>query len=371
MNVYEVPPVEERAAVVRCITVKLLPRGQLEQLSLALVAGLVAVSLAFLVPAAARRLATPAPTPTPVPTPTATAPPVAVLLQAELERDLEGVMTIVNDHTFGTAFLIDPQGDFLTAASLVDGSQSLRLVDNTGGSHIVHLIGVDQALGLAEIRADNDGVPMPFGDPSSLGLNDSLALLASPKVVNLRTSTPAVITKLAPGQLTLAVDDLPGNLGGPIAGPGGKVLGLLVRTGVAATIDRTQADIAQWRGHDGTLLPLAPLPAHLILRGSDETAPPSGGLTLTSVAPTRASTAQETLVTIQGSGFVAGASLRVRFVPVASPSGAFDGLAPTLVSATSLTVKVPAGQVVQDYVIELTNGDGAGATSRTAFSVVP
>ena len=349
--------------------------NQGEQLILGLVGGLVVVSLIFFIPAAARRIAAAVPTPTPAPTPTVTAPPVAVLLESELERDLDGVMTIVNDQTFGTAFLVDPNGDFLTASSLVDSSTSLRLLDNTGGSHAVRVVGVDEALGLAEIQADAAGTPMAFGDPSGLALNDPLALLASPKVANLVTSTPAVIKKIAPGELTLSVDDLPGNLGGPIAGPGGKVLGILVRTGVAVPIDQTQSDIAKWKGHAGNLLPLAPLPSHLILQGSGDTVPaPSAaaaGLALTSISPTRTSTTQETLVTIQGNGFVAGGSLQVRFVPVASPSGAFNGVAPTLVNPTTLTVKVPTGQVVQDYEIELTNGDGSSATWHSAFSVTP
>src|SRR4030081_921821 len=126
--------------------------------------------MAVLIPTAAQRLAQP--TATPAPTPTPTAPPAAVLLPDELERDLAGVMTIVNDHSFGTAFLIDTQGDFLTAAGLVDGSQSLRLIDNTGGTHAVRVIGIDTALGLAEIRATNEGTPLPFGDPAILQLND-------------------------------------------------------------------------------------------------------------------------------------------------------------------------------------------------------
>src|SRR3982074_2015629 len=100
--------------------------------------------MAVLIPTAAQRLAQP--TATPAPTPSPTAPPAAVLLPDELERDLAGVMTIVNDHTFGTAFLIDTQGDFLTASSLIDGSQSLRLIDNTGGTHAVRVVGVDTSL---------------------------------------------------------------------------------------------------------------------------------------------------------------------------------------------------------------------------------
>jgi hypothetical protein len=294
------------------------------------------------------------------------------LLQSELDGDLAGVMTIVNDHTFGTAFLIDTQGDFLTAASVVNGSASLRLVDNTGGSHAVRVIGIDAGLGLAEVRASNDGTPLPFGDPSTLQLDDPVVLLASPKVANLPTSTPAVLTQRSKTQLTLRANDLPGDLGGPVVGPGGKVLGILTATGTALPIGLSQGDIAQWHGQAGTLMPLAPIPATLVLRGSDTTsAPTGGGLSIASVSPARASAANDTIVTIQGSGFVAGAALRVHFVPLASPSGAFDGLAATLVNATTLTVKVPAGRIVQDYVVQLTNGNGSSTSSRTAFTVTP
>ena len=340
-----------------------------EQLLAALVITLVVAGLAVLIPTVAQRLAQP--TATPAPTPTPTAPPSAVLLPDELERDLAGVMTIVNDHTFGTAFLIDTQGDFLTAASLVDGSQSLRLIDNTGGTHSVRVIGIDATLGLAMIRATNDGTPLPFGDPATLQPADPVVLLASPKVANLRQSTPAVLTQRGATQLTLRVDDLPGNLGGPVVGPGGKVIGILTLTGKALPINLASSDIAQWRGQTGTVMPLAPIPGTLVLRGSDTTSSPTAGPTIQSVSPARASAAQDTLITVQGSGFIPGAMLRVHFVPLASPNGAFDGLAATLVNASSLTVKVPAGRVVQDYVIQLTNGDGTSTSSRTAFTVTP
>jgi hypothetical protein len=333
------------------------------------VIALVVAGVAVLIPTAAQRLAQPAATPAATPTPTA--PPAAVLLPEELERDLTGVMTIVNEHTFGTAFVIDAQGDFLTAASLIDGSQSLRLIDNTGGTHFVRVIGIDATLGLAQIRATNDGTPLPFGDAATLQVNDPVVLLASPKVANLRPSMPAVLTQRSASELTLRVDDLPGNLGGPVVGPGGKVIGILTLTGKALPIDLSASDIAQWRGKDGTVMPLAPIPGTLVLRGSETTSAPTGGPTIQSVNPTRASAAQDTVVTVQGSGFSAGAMLRVRFIPLASPNGAFDGLAATLVNQSTLTVKVPAGRVVQDYVIQLTNGDVSSTSSRTAFTVTP
>ena len=346
-----------------------LSRFRKDQLLTALVITLAVAGLAVLIPTAAQRLAQA--TPTPAPSPSPTVPPASVLLPDELERDLAGVMTVANDHTFGTAFLIDTQGDFLTASGLVEGSNSLRLIDNTGGTHALRVIGIDATLGLAQIRAANDGTPLPFGDPSTVQLNDPVVLLASPKVANLRTSTPALLTQRSDTLLTVRLDDLPGNLGGPLVGPSGKVIGVLTGSGKALPINLASNDIAQWRGQAGTAMPLAPLPGTLVLRGSDTTSAPSGGLTIQSVGPARASAAQDTVVTVQGSGFTAGALLRVRFIPLASPNGAFDGLSATLVNPSTLTVKVPAGRVVQDYVIQLTNGDGTVTSSRTAFTVTP
>src|SRR5438105_689932 len=166
---------------------------------------------------------------------------------------------------------------------------------------------------------------------------------ATPRPTPMRTAPPAAVLK---------VDPVPGNLGGPIGGPGARVMGVVIRTGIALPITQAAADIAQWRGQPGILLPLAPMPSNLVLRGTDSTSTPAAGLSIQSVSPSRASTAHDTVVTIQGSGFVAGPVLRVRFNPVASQVGAFDGLAATLVNASTLPVKVPARHQVAAYTIQ-------------------
>ena len=346
-----------------------LKRSLPDHLATVLVGGLVLASLVALVPAVANRLAPAAPVATPVATAEPTAPPAAVLLPEESDRDLEGVMILVNDRTFGTTFQIDPQGGFLTSASLVSGSQQLRLVDNTGGSHAVRVVGVDPALGLAEIRADAVGVPLAFGLSGSVKPGDPLVLLASPKVMNLRTATPVVVTAATTAAFSLRADDLPGEIGGPLVGPGGTVLGLFTRHGTALPIARAHADLLAWRGQAGTPTPLASLPADLVLRGTDQPSAPISGPSVQSLAPARASTSKATLVTLQGGGFSAGTYLSVQFVPVAGARGAFRGLAPTVVNSSVVTVTVPAGAAVQDYIVEFVNGDGTAAGLHAAFTV--
>ncbi|HET9847612.1 MAG TPA: trypsin-like peptidase domain-containing protein [Candidatus Dormibacteraeota bacterium] len=343
----------------------------------ALVITLVLMSLAALIPVAASRLST-QPVATPRPTPSRTPPPVAVLLPDERDRALQGVVIIANDHTFGSAFLIDTQGDLLTAASLIANSQSLRLIDNTGGMHQVRVLGIDADLGVALLRATvTDGVPLSFGDASTLVTDAPVEQLASPKLLYVQPATPGVITSISDSRIKLRIDDLPGNLGGPIVGSGGKVLAMLTAPGAGVVIDRIQSVAAPWAKQSGTLLPLAPLPANLVLRGSDTTAspPPSptasstARVTVQSVSPSRASAAQDIAVTIQGSGFVAGSSLRVHFVPVSGTTGAFDGFGAAVLSSSTLTLKVPSGRMVQDYVIQLSNGDGALINSQVGFTV--
>ncbi|HSO93049.1 MAG TPA: trypsin-like peptidase domain-containing protein [Candidatus Dormibacteraeota bacterium] len=343
----------------------------LEQLAVALVLALVATSLVVLVPALARRLGQPTSQPALSPTAEPTAPPAAVLIPEELDRDLQGVMILVNERSFGTAFQVDTKGSFLTAASLVDGAQRLRLVDNTGGSHAVRVIGVDATAGFAEIRADGAGTPLTLGDSATVRVGDALEILASAKVVNLHAATPAVVTSAGPAAIGLRADDLPGEIGGPLVGPGGTVLGIFTKHGAALPVGATSAGLALWHSWPGTLLPLAGLPPDLVLRGSDDTSAPAAGASLASISPIRASSALTTQITLNGTGFLAGPALAVRFKPVGSPGGGFMGVAPTLVSPSAITVKVPAGESVQDYVVELTNGDGTLATSRTAFTVTP
>src|SRR2546429_3974483 len=132
MNVYETGVTQRKPGHPRFNTVRRLPKGRLEQLLAALVISLVLTGAAVLIPTAAQRLMAFRPSATPLPTPTATAPPASVLLPEELDRALDGVVTIVNSHTFGTAFLIDPHGDFLTAARLVSGGASLPLGGHNG-----------------------------------------------------------------------------------------------------------------------------------------------------------------------------------------------------------------------------------------------
>ena len=207
----KVPALQERATTRRCIPVGLLPANRVEQLALAAIACMVVVSAGLTGPAVLARLQPAASAPAP---PVASPPPAAVILPDERDADLASVVTLVNDSTFGTAFFIDGQGDLLTAAHLVSGSSALRIVDNTGGSQVVRVLGVDAQLDVAELRVQLAGPPLPLGDPETVQAGDSLVLLASPKNASLPLTTTGLVTATDQTMLRFQADIRPGNIGG-------------------------------------------------------------------------------------------------------------------------------------------------------------
>lgn len=333
---------------------------------------MVVISAGLVAPAALQRLQPAPPAPTP---PEATPPPAAVILPDERDRDLASVVTLTNDTTFGTAFFVDGRGDLLTAAHLVSGNASLRVVDNTGGSQPVRVLGIDTQLDVAELRVQPASPPLTFGDSGTVQTDDSLVLLASPKNASLPLSTTGVVTAADSRVFRFQADIRPGNAGGPIVGPGGKLMAIALegpqgrsQAGWALPIDRVQADLNAWHASTGVLYPLAPIPSTLRFRGTSVVIGGGGGGAVQSIQPARASAGQDTVVTIHGSGFVAGPSLAVRFVPVASRAGGFNGAAVAL-AGDSITAKVPAGQAVQDYAVQVTNGDGTAISSALTFTI--
>jgi S1-C subfamily serine protease len=299
-----------------------------------------------------------------------------VLLPDERDTDLASVVTLVNDSTFGTAFFIDANGDLLTAAHLVIGSSALRIVDNTGGSQVVRVLGVDTRLDIAELRVQLAGPPLSLGDPETVQAGDSLVLLASPKNASLPMSSTGVVTAADSAVIRFQADIRPGNAGGPIVGLGGKLMAIALQgpqsgshAGWTLPITRARADLNVWHGSTGIPYPLAALPDSLTFRGtSTVVSGSSGAAVVQSIQPTRSSRGQDVVVTINGSGFVAGPLLAVRFVPVSSQTGGFRAVGVAL-AGNAITAKVPAGQVVQDYAVQVTNGDGNVISSAVTFTI--
>ena len=363
-----------------------LRRGRLEQLAPLAVGVLLALSLAFLSPSLWKAVR---PAPSPSPTAESTPPPAAVLLADEREAAEQGIVTLIVDSgtrtRFGMAFLADSSGDLLTSSDLVTGARAMRVVDNTGGSRPVRLLGADSVSGYAAVRAETGGKPLSLGGPS-LEKGMPLEVLASPKNATLPASVEAtVLDPAAPGSVSsggahlaihLAADLRPANVGSPVLMSGGRVVGMIANPGDSERLDGfalpigpALTDLAAWRTLPGTAMPLAALPESLVLRGTADSSPPAAGPRLNGVNPGRAPAGQATRVSLSGGGFKAGPALRVRFQPVGSQAGGFDGQRPTVSGDSLIMVTVPAGEPVADYSIELINGDGATASGTVHFTL--
>jgi len=371
------------------MNMRFLESERFDRLALGMMTVVVMAALGALTPTALRILRPPPALPPPR---LVEPPPAAVLLPDELSRDLKGVFIIVSDNVagvvFGTAFQVDAQGNLLTTAHLVQGTRGLRLIDGTGGSHSARLVGVDPASDLAEVRSDLGGLPLAFADTTTLTGGDPIAVLASPKNGLVPPSTPGIVTDLHADAiwqgtsftdlLALRADLRPGLEGSPVVGPGGTVLGIVGLRGNVETLDGyairsedARMALKAWAGRPEIPFPLAPLPENLVLKGTDSGRTTGTSTSIQSVQPNRVSRAHDSVVTIQGSGFTAGSPFRVRFLPMASSSGAFDGVRITLANPATISVTILAGQTVQDYRVQVVNGDGTVIDSTVTFSVAP
>src|SRR5205807_8904059 len=110
--------------------------------------------------------------------------------------------------------------------------------------------------------------------------------------------------------------------------------------GWALPITRVRVDLNAWHGSAGIRYPLAPLPDSLTFRGTSAVVTGGNGVAVQSIQPTRGSRGQDLVVTINGSGFVAGAATAVRFVPGPSQTGGFPAAAGRL-GGNSSAAQVP------------------------------
>ena len=361
-------------------------RASLDRLAPPTVGLLLVLSLAFLSPSLWRAVR---PAPSPSPTAESTPPPAAVLLADERETAEQGIVTLIVDSgtriRFGMAFLADSSGDLLTSSDLVGGARAMRVVDNTGGSRPVRLLGADAASGYAAVRAETGANRLTLGGPA-LEKGTPLEVLASPKNATLPASVEATVLDPAaprtPGSagagaaIHLAADLRPANVGSPVLMSGARVVAMIADPGESERLDGfalpigpALTDLAGWRTLPGTAMPLASLPDSLVLRGTADSSPPAAGLWLNGVNPGRVPTGQATRVSLSGGGFRPGPALRIRFQPVGSQAGGFDGQRPTVSGDSVIIVTVPAGEPVADYSIELINGDGATASSTVHFTI--
>ena len=159
---------------------------------------------------------------------------------------------VVTDRGTGTAFHIG-NGEFLTAAHVVDSASSIQL--RHGARRLTaSRAGYDTATDIALLRANGAGVAaLSFGDVSAIGPGHALAVAGYPPSV---TGTPAAVSGLLSkfvrdpswGAGTYIQTDAavnPGNSGGPVFDRCGAVVGLVVAKLVHTEIEGISWAVAQ------------------------------------------------------------------------------------------------------------------------------
>jgi putative serine protease PepD len=159
----------------------------------------------------------------------------------------------------GTGFVIDSQGDVLTASHVVDGASSITVRLQGGTTRGVRVLGVDRSIDAAVLRVGPSGLalhPLPLGSSGSLAVGSPLAVIGDPFGFNRSLSTGIVSgvgrTIQAPNgnsvpnaiQTDAAID--PGNSGGPVLTAQGQVVGITdqIATGSPTTDSSTGVGFA-------------------------------------------------------------------------------------------------------------------------------
>ena len=170
----------------------------------------------------------------------------------------------------GTGFVIDSSGNIVTAAHVVDGASSITVTFQDGTTRHATLVSKDDATDVALLKVDASGLtlhPLELGSSSSLAVGDAVAAIGDPFGYQRSISTGIVSgldrTVDAPNGFTVAhaiqTDAAlnPGNSGGPLLDPSGKVVGIVDQiatnggsdqsagVGFAVPIDLVKAELSK------------------------------------------------------------------------------------------------------------------------------
>jgi putative serine protease PepD len=139
----------------------------------------------------------------------------------------------------GTGFVVDKDGNIVTAAHVVDGASSITVTFQDGTTRPAKLLGKDDATDVAVLKVDASGLtlhPLALGNSAALGAGDELAVIGDPFGYQRSISTGIVSgldrTIQAPNGFTVAhaiqTDAAmnPGNSGGPVLNAAGQVIGI-------------------------------------------------------------------------------------------------------------------------------------------------
>jgi putative serine protease PepD len=140
----------------------------------------------------------------------------------------------------GTGFVLDGDGNIVTASHVVDGASSITVALQDGTTRRATLVSKDDATDVALLKIDASGMtlhPLELGSSGSLAVGDQVAAIGDPFGYSRSISTGIVSgvnrTVDAPNGFTVAhaiqTDAAlnPGNSGGPLLNASGAVIGIV------------------------------------------------------------------------------------------------------------------------------------------------
>ena len=139
----------------------------------------------------------------------------------------------------GAGFVLNGQGDIVTAAHVVDGATSIVITFEDGATRSAAVLGKDDSSDVAVLHVDPSGLmlyPLLLGSSRALAVGDPVAVLGDPLGFDRSLSTGVVSgldrTIEAPSGFEIAhsfqTDAAmnPGNSGGPLLSSSGQVIGI-------------------------------------------------------------------------------------------------------------------------------------------------
>jgi len=186
----------------------------------------------------------------PVPTPT----PLSDVARMALSSTVTIESLTSTAEAFGTAWLFDNKGDFVTNDHVVAGAQSIRIRERSGAAHGATVVDADRSADIAVVRSSDGftGTPLVAGTAGSPNGTPVVAIASSratghdditlEKVQAQALSVPVVGGNVDPGQATtntIYTDMLeiggsriyPGDSGGPLLDSSGHVVGIVTLAG--------------------------------------------------------------------------------------------------------------------------------------------
>lgn len=164
--------------------------------------------------------------------------------RATADRVRDSVVTVHagNGHT-GTGFRVAVPGLVVTAASIVDGAETARVVLRDGTERTARVLGRSAEYGVAALRTDDTGLPALHSGSGLAGARQGDRVLPARDPPEW-----TVLTALEPRIVRIAATLPAEATGAPLVNRDGQVLGMVISASAALPVDLTRQEALRLAG---------------------------------------------------------------------------------------------------------------------------